>query len=108
MNDVFIGKGKLFGKGVFSNRNFHEGEVVINYNLKPLTNKEFQKLTELERNFVHNHKGKLYLYSSPERYVNHSSNPNTTQDLKNKCDIAIRNIKKGEAITTDATKDDTS
>ncbi len=107
MGDVSIGKGKIVGKGVFANRNFKKGEVIIKYNLKGLTKKEFQELPEMEKNFVHNLRGKLYLYSSPERYVNHSSNPNTIQDLKNKCDIAIRDIRKGEKITTDATKDDT-
>ena len=71
-----------------------------------LTKEEFYNLPEIEKNFTHLHFGVIYLYSSPERYVNHSSNPNTLQDLKNKCDIAIRDIKKGEEITTDAAKDD--
>jgi len=35
----------------------------------------------------------------PERFVNHSCNPNTYH--KEKKDIAIRNIKKGEEITSD-------
>lgn len=108
MKAVVIKKGNLSGKGVFANKNFKKGEVVIKYNLKLLTKKEFENLPKSEKKFVHNHWGKLYLYSSPERYVNHSSNPNTFQDLKKKCDIAIRNIKKGEELTTDATKDDTS
>ena len=33
----------------------------------------------------------------PERYVNHSCDANTT--AKNPCDIAIRDIKKGEDVT---------
>ncbi len=81
---------------------------MIKYNLKPLAKEEFDNLPEKEKNFTHTHWGVIYLYSSPERYVNHSSNPNTKQDLKNKCDIAIRDIKKAEEITTDATKDDTA
>ena len=44
----------------------------------------------------------------PERYVNHLNNFNTYQDLTNKCDIAWRDIEKGEMITTDATNDDIS
>lgn len=55
--------------------------------------------------FTHTHGDMNYLYSEPERYVNHSNHPNTYQDLKNKCDVALRDIKKGEMITTDATKD---
>jgi SET domain-containing protein len=104
--DVIIGKGNLAGKGVYANRDFKKGEVVIKYNLKPLTEEEFENLPESEKMFVHEHSSIINLYSEPERYVNHSENPNTYQDLINKYDIALRDIKKGEEITTDATKDD--
>ena len=96
------------GKGVFANRDFKKGEVVIKYNLKPLTKEEFESLPESERMFTHTHWGAVMLYSEPERYVNHSNNPNTYQDLTNKREVALRDIKKGEEITTDATKDDIS
>ena len=108
--DIVIKKSKIGqfdnGKGVFANRNFKNGEVVIKYNLKPLTKKEFENLSENEKEFTHTHYGTIYLYPKPERYVNHSSHPNTIQDLKKKWDIAKRDIKKGEEITTDAKKDD--
>lgn len=104
--DVIIGKGNLAGKGVYANRDFKKGEVVIKYNLKPLTEEEFENLPESEKMFTHTHWGTINLYSEPERYVNHSDNPNTYQDLINQCDIALRDIKKGEEITSDATKDD--
>ena len=106
MNEVIIGKGKIFSKGVYANKDFKKGEAVIKYNLQRLTKEEFKKLSKKEKNFTHEHWETIYLYSSPERYVNHSSNPNTVQDLKNRCDVAIRNIKKGEEITTDSSKDD--
>ena len=48
----------------------------------------------------------IYLYAEPKWYVNHSDNPNTYQDLIKQCDIALRDIKKGEMITGDATQDD--
>lgn len=112
MSDVVIKKSKIGqfenGKGVFANRDFKKGEIVIKYNLKPLTKDEFDKLSKEEKNFTHKHWGVIYLYSVPERYVNHTSNPNTIQDLKKKCDIAKKDIKKGEEITTDATKDEIS
>jgi len=104
--DVIIGKGNLAGKGVYANRDFKKGEVVIKYNLKPLTEEEFESLPESEKMFTHIHWGQINLYSEPERYVNHSDNPNTYQDLVKQCDIALRDIKKGEEITSDATKDD--
>ena len=103
-----IGKGNLLGKGVFANRNFKKGEVVIKYQLKPLTSEEFQNLPKNEKMFTHKHWGKIYLYSEPERFVNHSDSPNTYQDLQKQCDIALRDIIKGEPITTDANKDDIS
>ncbi len=40
---------------------------------------------------------------SPEKFVNHSCQANTK--VKNGCDIAIKNIKKGEEITADYGKE---
>lgn len=106
MSNVVIDKGNLAGKGVYANRDFKKGEVVIKYNLKPVTKEKYEDLPDSEKIFTHTHWGQIYLYSEPERYVNHSPNPNTYQDLGKQCDIALRDIKKGEAITTDARKDD--
>ena len=106
MGDIIIGKGNLAGKGVYANRDFQEGEVVIQYHLKPLTQLEWQNLPDGEKIFVHTNNGQAYLYSEPERYVNHSTNPNTYQNLIKQQDVALRDIKKSEEITTDATKDD--
>ncbi len=108
MSDVLVGKGNLAGKGVFANKKFAKDEVVIKYNLKQLTPEEWNALPKSEKMFTHKHWGKIYLYSEPERFVNHSKSPNTYQDLENQCDIALYNIEKGEAITTDATKDNIS
>lgn len=108
MSDVVIGKGNLAGKGIYANRDFKKGEIVIKYNLKPLTKEELKGLPKSEKMFTHSHFGQIYLYSEPERYVNHSETPNTYQDLVKQCDIALRDIQKGEPITTDATKDDVS
>lgn len=106
MSDVHIGIGNLHGKAVFASRDFDKGETVISYRLRPLTEEEFRALPEEEKDFVHTHFGMKYLYSDPERYVNHSDDPNTRQDIDAQCDIAVRFIKKGEMITTDALKDD--
>lgn len=104
--DIIIGTGNLAGKGVYANKDFKADEIVIQYHLKPLTEEEYEKLPETEKMFTHSHWGVIQLYSEPERYVNHSDTPNTYQDLIKKCDIALRDIKKGEMITGDATKDD--
>ena len=108
MSDVIIGKGKLVGRGVYAARDFKKDEVVIKYNLKPLTYLEYKALPENEKMFTHTHNGQIYLYSEPERYVNHSTSGNVYQDLEKQCDVARRDIKKGEEITGDATKDDTA
>ncbi|HLC52516.1 MAG TPA: SET domain-containing protein [Candidatus Nanoarchaeia archaeon] len=112
MKNLVIKKSKIGqfenGKGIFANRNFKKGEIVIRYELKPLTKEEYQKLLPSEKIFTHKHWGQIYLYQSPARYVNHSKNPNTIQNLKGHYDLALRDIKKGEEITTDANKDDIS
>ena len=105
MQNVTIGKGKLAGKGVYAARDFKKGEIVIKYHLKPLTKEAFDSLPKSEKKLTHTHWGQRYLYSEPERFVNHARNPNTYQDHEKQCDIASRDIQKGEMITTDATKD---
>lgn len=104
--DVSIGIGKLAGKGIYAERDFKEGDVVIKYSLQRLSTEEFENLPEDERMFTHVHWGQTYLYGEPERYVNHSDTPNTRADLVNQCDVATRGIAKGEMITTDAALDD--
>jgi len=107
-NDVFIGKGDLDGKGIYAKRDFKKGEIAIKYQLKPLTKEQYLKLSDQEKLFTHLHWGIIHLYSEPERYVNHSDHPNTYQDLKLQADISLRDIRKGEMITTDAALDDVS
>lgn len=106
MSDIIIGKGNLAGKGVYAARDFKKDEVVIKYHLKTLAGQEFENLPHSEKEFVHKHRGVIHLYSEPERYVNHSEKPNTYQNLTDWCDVALRDIRKGEMITTDAMKDD--
>lgn len=106
MNDIYVGSGNLDGKGVYANRRFSKGEVVVKYNLKLLSQEEYKALPRSEEMFTHGHRGQIYLYSEPERYVNHSDHPNTNPDLRQHADVAIKNIEKDEMIATDATMDD--
>lgn len=106
MENVYIGSGELQGRGVYAKRDFLMGEVVVEYRLMPLTQEELDLLPEDEREFTHTQHGQTHLYGVPERYVNHSDNPNTYQDFEVGADIALRDIKRDEMITTDATKDD--
>lgn len=76
-SNVYIGKGKLAGKGVYAARDFEVGEVVKYYNLKPLTQEDFDRLPKGEQRFVHTFRGNMYLFPEPSRYTNHSADPNT-------------------------------
>lgn len=106
MSDVFIGKGKLARKGVYAARDFKQGEIIIQYHLKSLSKEEFENLSKSDKMFTHLYRDQIFLYQGPEKYVNHSNDPNTYQDHMQKADIAFHDIKKGEMITTDAKKDD--
>lgn len=105
MDDVYIGKGRLAGKGVYAARDFAPGETVKHYNLRELSQGEFDSLPGNDQMFVHSFWGKMYLFPEPSRYTNHSANPNTKSDLKNMCDYAAHPIKKDDMITTNATEE---
>ena len=106
MDDVSIGKGNLSGKGLYANRPFKKGEIVKRYNIKIVTSEELAALPLEDKNSTHTRNGTIYLYGEPDRYTNHSDTPNTVQDFGNNCDIALRDIAKGEMITTDSSRED--
>jgi len=105
--DVVVGKSTIgqflewgIDKGVFANRDFKKGEIVMKYNLTQLTKQEWQNLPRIERElFSHTRNGIRYLYPIPERYVNRSSAPNVIPNFDKGGDVASRDIKKGEEIT---------
>ena len=100
MVKVVVKKSKIHGKGVFAARNFKKGEVVNKWKPISLTEKEVSKLSKKDEEYLsYLGKRKYALMQSPEKYVNHSCEPNTK--AKGKSDVAIRAIKKGEEITSD-------
>jgi SET domain-containing protein len=100
-SDVVIRKSKIEGKGVFANRDFKKGEVVIKWNTDTiLTKAEVEKLPEREKRYISPIGDRFLLQQPPVRYVNHSCNPNT-KVVNDSSDVAIRDIKKGEEITSD-------
>jgi hypothetical protein len=63
--DVQIKKSEIGqfqdGLGVFANKEFKKGEVVIKWNLKTLAEEEYKRLPEYEReNFCHRRRGIIY------------------------------------------------
>ena len=111
MSDVIIKKSKIGqfqdGLGVFANKDFKKGEVLIKFNLKVLSKEEYQKLPKMEKHFTHKRNDVIYYYPDPERHVNRSKNPNVCPGLDHSGDIALRDIKKGEELSIlDSTKED--
>lgn len=99
--DVIVKESKVEGLGVFARRDFRKGEVVIRWQKQVLLSREQAK--DLPGNVqrylsrVDNHT--YVLLGTPERYVNHSCDPNTK--VASDADVAIRDIKKDEEITAD-------
>ncbi|MFA6391253.1 MAG: SET domain-containing protein-lysine N-methyltransferase [Patescibacteria group bacterium] len=105
MTDNVIVKGSsINNKGVFATKDFKKGEVVLPWQVNSiLSMEEVKKLPASERHYIANYAGGKYLHQQePERYVNHSCDPNT--ETGEDCDIAVRDIKEGEEITSDYSK----
>ena len=98
--DIIIKRSKIHGKGIFANKDFEKGEMVLKWNPTKLTLVEEENLTEEQKAYTISNKKGYYFMNSPEKFMNHSCEPNTTTDVDNFQDIAIKNIKKGEEITS--------
>lgn len=98
MKDIIVKKSKIDKKGVFANRDFKEGEIVLKWKPKILTKKQANELTLNDKNYLFIENNKYYLLQSPEKFVNHSCEANT--QVNNFSDVATRKIKKGEEITS--------
>lgn len=97
--DVIVKKSTIEGKGVFAARDFKKNEIVLTWHPKSLTKDEFDNLSDQELKYCDKEDDIYSIMQPPERYVNYSCNPNTKPD--DSSDIAIRDIKKGEEITSD-------
>jgi SET domain-containing protein len=104
MVDIIVKKSKISRLGVFANRDFKKGEIVLRQNPKLLDKDNLDKLSKEEKNYVSFNNDKVYLMQPPERYVNHSCEDNTIS--QDDCDIALRDIQKGEEITSSYSEKD--
>jgi len=103
MKTIIVRKSKVQGKGVFANKNFRKGEVVLKIDDSHLV-KDESKLTKYQREFEADYlPDKIVLMQSPERYINHACEPNiyvkTIDSIRQV--LAMREIKKGEEIVFD-------
>lgn len=96
------------GLGVYANKEFTKGDVVIKWNLKILNKEEYERLSKYEQeNFCHTRHGTIYYYPDPERHVNRSRNPNVAPDFERKANIALSDIRKGDELSIlDTTQED--
>ncbi|MFZ3099732.1 MAG: SET domain-containing methyltransferase [Minisyncoccales bacterium] len=97
--NVVIKKSKIQGKGAFAAKDFAKGEVVLRWRPKPLDAGDIKQISKKDLKYVVKIGNEYFLQQAPERYVNQSCDPNTF--AKDECDIALRDIKAGEEITTD-------
>lgn len=103
-DDVIVKDSDIEGKGVFALRDFREGEIVLRWDTsRTLSKSLIEKLNDEEKKYISFIEGKYVVMQEPEKYVNHSCEPNTT--AKNFCDVATRDIKEGEEITGDYTEE---
>ncbi|MDD5066936.1 MAG: SET domain-containing protein, partial [bacterium] len=88
------------GQGVFALRNFKKGEIVLQWDIShTLSEEKVKKISSEGKKYISFLKGKYIIMQEPEKYVNHSCEPNTT--AKYFCDVAVRDIMKDEEITAD-------
>jgi SET domain-containing protein len=99
MQDVVVKKSGINNQGVFAARDFKKGEIVLRWNPQELSESEVTRLDSSQENFLYKSNNKWFLMQEPEKFVNHSCEPNTKAE--NNSDVAIRDIKKGEEITSD-------
>ena len=104
MPSVVIKNSKIQGKGVFANKRFEKGEIVMRWDTSIiLTEKQAIKIPKKNKKYLVYSDGKYIVAQAPEKYLNHSCESNTQE--KNNCDVAINDIRKGEELTTDYSKD---
>ena len=108
MKNIIVKKSKVDRKGVFARKNIKKGEVIIIWHPKKIVTKtKLKKLSEDEQNHTTpTGDGRYIVMGVPERYVNHSCNPNCYIKMKTiaiKDVYALRDIQEGEELTSDYT-----
>ncbi len=104
MNNVEVRKSPIQGTGVYSLKNFIEGEIILSIDdSQVVTDPSTLSDEDNEYNCDYLDNGKVVLMKDPERSINHSCDPSTyikTIDGIRKV-IAKKNIKIGDEITFD-------
>jgi uncharacterized protein len=105
MTDVEVRLSQIQGLGVFATRSFHGGERIRRVNVVREVTAETPIREELGERMDHcaYPDGKVVLYGSPDRHVNHSCDPNTYELFEEGSAylVARREIAAGGEITCD-------
>lgn len=104
MEDASVKKSPIQGKGVFANRDFAREEKILEIDDSHVV-EDFDKLTKEQQQYECDFlgDGRTVLMQSPERYINHSCDPNAYVRTINgiRTLLAMRDIKAGEEIAYD-------
>ena len=96
-DNLIVKDSGIEGVGIFAKRLFKKGEVVLEWHpTKAVSN--LADVAESEKHYVTKlADGTQVILGIPERYMNHSCEPNTS--AVNNADVASRDIQAGEEIT---------
>ncbi|HJU52955.1 MAG TPA: SET domain-containing protein-lysine N-methyltransferase [Pyrinomonadaceae bacterium] len=99
--DVEIKRSGIDELGAFALRPFKAGEVVLRWDVSRRVHRgQADDIPDSEKKYLHPYdEESLIVVQPPERYVNHSCDHNT--EVRNFCDVAVRDIRAGEEITSD-------
>ena len=101
--NVSIRDSLLQGKGVFASRDFGTGEIVLEIDDSHIVTDESHLTPEQHEFDLDYLQDKTVLMQEPEKYINHSCDPNTLVKTKNgkRQVLAVRRIITGDEITYD-------
>ncbi len=101
--NVRVAESSKEGKGVFAKRNFNKGDVVLEIDDTHVIEDENALTPEQHAYDLDYLEDKIVLMQSPEKFINHSCDPNTYTKTEHgiRRVIAMRDIKEGEEITYD-------
>jgi hypothetical protein len=106
LHKLQVADSPIHGKGVFAGIRFRQGDHILQYDDTRVVSPEHPLLPEDDEKVEHLNwlaNGKVVVAQYPERYLNHSCDPNSYVQSKGhwRYLIALRAIQSGEEITID-------
>ena len=100
---VYIKESSKQGKGVFAAKNFNAGELILEIDDRHIITDESALTSEQHQFDLDYLEDKTVIMQEPEKYINHSCDPNTYVKTKNgiRQVLALRNVTQDKEITYD-------